>query len=123
MVAHTGNEEAAKVALKVIDDCMNTLIKTTLRKGGELYITADHGNVEIMHDPRTGKVDTKHNTSLIPFWRITPTNHRKRTGDDILRSQVEINGLLSDIAPTILEVFGIQKPLEMQGESLLNTFK
>lgn len=123
MVAHTGNEEAAKVAVKVLDDCMNTLIRTTLKKGGELYITADHGNVEIMHDSRTGKIDTKHNTSLVPFWRVTPTNHREKTEDDILRSHVEINGLLSDIAPTILDAIDIQKPSEMQGESLLDTLK
>jgi len=123
MVAHTGNEDAAKIAIKVLDDCLSTLIKTTLQNGGELFITADHGNVEIMHDPRTGKIDTKHNLSLVPFWRITPTNHREKTPEDILRSQVEINGLLSDIAPTILDVLNISKPPEMQGESLLNSLK
>lgn len=120
MVAHTGNEEAAKIAVKVLDDCMKKLIKTTLMKGGEVFITADHGNVEIMHNPRTGEVDTKHNTSLVPFWRVNATNHRQKTPEEILRSQVETNGLLSDVAPTILESMGIEKPREMQGKSLLS---
>jgi len=119
MVAHTGNEEAAKLAAKAIDECMNKLIKTVLIQGGCLLITADHGNIEIMRNSHTGEVDTKHNTSPIPLWYVTPDNHREHTEEEIVRSQTEIRGIMSDIAPTVLDIMEIRKPEEMQGESLL----
>ncbi len=119
MVAHTGNEAAAKLAAKAVDECMNKLIKAVLLKGGCLFITADHGNIEIMQNSHTGEVDTKHNTSPIPFWYVTPHNHRERDETEIVRNQTEIRGLMSDIAPTILDIMEIRKPDEMQGESLL----
>ena len=65
MVAHTGNAEAAKQAAIATDKCVEKLIKTTLLKGGCMFITADHGNIEIMRNSQTGEVDTKHNTSPI----------------------------------------------------------
>ncbi len=123
MVAHTGNEAAAKVAVKVLDDCMQKLIKHTLSSGGQILITADHGNVEIMHNPQSGNMDTKHNTSPIPLWYLTPQNHRTKTPQEISLQEKEIRGLLSDVAPTILEIMGIPKPPEMQGESLLSALK
>jgi 2,3-bisphosphoglycerate-independent phosphoglycerate mutase len=123
MVAHTGNEEAAREAIKVLDVCMHRLIKAVLGVGGQMLITSDHGNVEVMHDPQSGAMDTKHNTSPIPLWYITPTNHRQKTPEDVAVQEKEIRGLLSDVAPTILEIMGIRKPSEMQGESLLEVLK
>jgi 2,3-bisphosphoglycerate-independent phosphoglycerate mutase len=123
MVAHTGNAEAAKEAAKAIDECLRKLIKAVLLKGGCLFITADHGNIEVMRNPHTGEVDTKHNTSPIPLWFVTPDNHRDRSEDEIVRNQTEIRGLMSDIAPTILDVMEIRKPEEMQGESLLSSLQ
>ncbi|XLQ20029.1 MAG: 2,3-bisphosphoglycerate-independent phosphoglycerate mutase [Candidatus Moraniibacteriota bacterium] len=119
MVAHTGNADAAKLAAKAIDVCMNKLIKSVLLKNGCLLITADHGNIEIMRNSHTGEVDTKHNTSPIPLWYVTPHNHRQRDEVEISRSQTEIQGLMSDIAPTVLDIMEIMKPDEMQGESLI----
>lgn len=121
MVAHTGNEQAAKLAIACIDQCLKKLIKATLAKGGQLLITADHGNVEVMHNPHSGAVDTQHNDSPIPLWYITPTNHRTKTPAQMTREQTEIRGLLSDVAPTLLDIFDIEEPKEMQGESLLAT--
>lgn len=123
MVAHTGNEEAAKEAIKVLDECLAKLIKFTLSIGGQLLITSDHGNVEVMHNPLTGAMDTKHNTSPIPLWYLTPTNHRQKTPEQITLQEKEIRGLLSDLAPTILDIMGIRKPPEMQGETLLEILK
>jgi len=123
MVAHTGNEDAAKLAAKAIDECMNKLIKTVLLQGGCLLITADHGNIEIMRNSHTGEVDTKHNTSPIPLWYVTPDNHHERTEDEIIRGQTEIRGLMSDIAPTVLDIMEVRKPDEMQGESLLSALQ
>jgi 2,3-bisphosphoglycerate-independent phosphoglycerate mutase len=119
MVAHTGNEAAAKEAAIATDKCLDKLIKAVLTKGGCMFITADHGNIEIMRNSQTGEVDTKHNTSPIPFWFVAPDNHRERTEDEIIHNQTEIRGLMSDIAPTILDIMEIRKPEEMQGESLL----
>lgn len=123
MVAHTGNEAAAKVAIKVLDECMNKLVKHVLGSGGQMLITADHGNVEIMHNPQSGNMDTKHNTSPIPLWYLTPNNHRIKTAAQLAMQEREIRGLLSDLAPTILEIMGLPKPPEMQGESLLGALK
>ncbi|PID51944.1 MAG: phosphoglycerate mutase (2,3-diphosphoglycerate-independent) [Candidatus Moraniibacteriota bacterium] len=123
MVAHTGNIPAAKEAAIATDKCIEKLIKAVLTKGGCLFITADHGNIEIMRNAQTGEVDTKHNTSPIPFWFVTPDNHRERTKEEIIRNQTEIRGLMSDIAPTVLDIMEIRKPEEMQGESLLSSLQ
>lgn len=123
MVAHTGNDVAAKESAKSIDTCLAKLIKAVLKKGGCMLITADHGNIEVMRSSHTGEVDTKHNTSPIPLWYITPDNHRERTEEEITRNQTEIRGLMSDIAPTVLDIMEIRKPDEMQGESLLSSLQ
>ncbi|PID51703.1 MAG: phosphoglycerate mutase (2,3-diphosphoglycerate-independent) [Candidatus Moraniibacteriota bacterium] len=120
MVAHTGNMDAAKEAAKATDTCMEKLIKAVLLKGGCLFITADHGNIEVMKNAQTGEVDTKHNTSPIPFWFVAPDNHRQKTDEDIARDKTQIRGLMSDIAPTVLDALEIRAPEEMQGESLMS---
>jgi 2,3-bisphosphoglycerate-independent phosphoglycerate mutase len=122
MIAHTGNEEAAKESVIVLDECMQKLSKIILEKNGCMLITADHGNIEIMKNPQTGEVDTQHNASPVPLWFVTPDNHRRKTETQILDEQITIKGILSDIAPTILELLNIEKPAEMQGESLLRIF-
>ncbi len=120
MVAHTGNIEASKKACIALDQCLNKLIKYILSKGGQLFITADHGNIEIMQDPQTGAINTKHDPSPIPLWHVTPTNHRTKTEEEIIDQEKSIQGLLSDVAPTILTTLGIEKPSDMQGVSLLD---
>jgi len=119
MVGHTGNIEAAIQAVQSVDKSLSILIPKVLETGGCLLITADHGNVEEMKDPYTGQLMTSHSTNPVPLWFITGTNHRKRTEADITNSQNNIHGLLSDIAPTILEIMNIKKAPEMNGESLL----
>ncbi len=123
MVAHTGNESAAREAIKVLDVCMHRLVKGVLATGGQLLITADHGNVEVMHDPQSGAMDTKHNTSPIPLWHVSPTNHRQKSSEELATQEREIRGLLSDVAPTILDIMDVPKPVEMQGESLREILK
>ncbi|MCK4635305.1 MAG: 2,3-bisphosphoglycerate-independent phosphoglycerate mutase [Candidatus Moranbacteria bacterium] len=123
MIAHTGNEEAAKEAAKVLDECLKNLSDVVLRKNGCMLITADHGNIEVMKNPHTGEVDTQHNTSPVPLWFVSPDNQRRKSEGQILNEQVSIRGILSDVAPTILELLEIKKPLEMQGESLLPIFE
>lgn len=122
VIAHTGNYDAAVAAVKVIDQEMEKLLKTVLSNDNTtLVITADHGNIEQMIDPHTGLPETKHNISPVPIYIIAKNLERPtaKTSEQILQSETEPVGLLSDVAPTILELMGIAKPTEMTGESLL----
>ena len=119
MVGHTGNLPAAIEAVETLDRSLATLIPEILQAGGALLITADHGNAEEMIDAYSGQALTEHSTNPVPFWLITPTNHHQITKEQILNSESVINGLLSDVAPTVLDLMGIEKPKEMNGESLL----
>jgi 2,3-bisphosphoglycerate-independent phosphoglycerate mutase len=115
IIGHTGNEPAAILAVETIDQCLEELIKTVLLKNGCLLITADHGNVEEMISPRTGEKNTEHSANPVPLWFITSENHQEKGN----AYTFEVSGLLSDIAPTILDLFNIAKPEKMSGESLL----
>ena len=123
MVGHTGNHDACVTAVQTIDKNINKLITTVLKKGGCLFITADHGNVEEIKNYRTGQIDTEHSSNPVPLWFITPTNHREKSSEEITRQQGEVGGLLSDIAPTIMELLGISKAEDMNGESLMSILK
>ncbi|MBI3605138.1 MAG: 2,3-bisphosphoglycerate-independent phosphoglycerate mutase [Nitrospirae bacterium] len=108
MVGHTGSLPAAIEAAETIDHCLEKIIKTVQSFHGTVMITADHGNLEQMVDPQTGEPHTAHTTFPVPFILISETSYS-------LRDQ----GILADIAPTILEVMGIPKPAEMTGNSLI----
>jgi len=123
MVGHTGNPEACIVAVQTIDRQLAQLIPAVFKKGGCLFITADHGNVEDIKNYRTGEVDTEHSSNPVPLWFITADNHREKKSEEIAHQQSEVGGLLSDIAPTVLDLLGIQKPADMNGESLLPLLK
>lgn len=120
MVGHTGNEEACIMAVKTVDKNLSQLIPAVLKKGGCLLITADHGNVEEIKNFHTGQIDTEHSSNPVPLWFVTPDNHREKTSEEVVRQQSEVGGLLSDIAPTVLELLNIPKGEEMNGESLLS---
>lgn len=108
MVGHTGNFEAAKKAVMILDEQVKILVDYVLSKDGKLFITADHGNAERMFDEKTGEILTSHTTNPVPF--IFISNDKKQ--------QIKI-GRLSDIAPTVLKVLDIKKPEEMTGKSLI----
>ena len=123
MVAHTGNEEAARDAVRALDKSLSLLIPVIFENGGCIFVTSDHGNVETMKNFQTGEVDTEHNPSPVPLWFLTESNHREKKPEEIVRQESEVRGLLSDIAPTIVEILGIPKPQDMHGESLLEMLK
>ncbi|RMH69291.1 MAG: 2,3-bisphosphoglycerate-independent phosphoglycerate mutase [Gemmatimonadetes bacterium] len=108
MVGHTGVLEAAVKAVEAVDECANRIIEEVRRQGGIVLVTADHGNAEKMLDYETGKPWTAHTTNLTPLILI----------DDEYQGTLK-PGKLGDIAPTMLELMGIQQPQEMTGESLL----
>ena len=109
MVGHTGILPAAVKAVETIDQCLERVADAILAQGGELLITADHGNCELMTDPITGEPHTAHTTNPVPIWWVT-ANARGRTLRD---------GGLADVAPTVLELMGLAVPGEMTGRSLL----
>jgi len=108
MVGHTGVFGAAEEAVKAIDICLGRLYSAVRKAGGVLLITADHGNVEMMRDPETGEPHTAHTTFDVPLI-IAGAGGPLRVNA----------GRLADVAPTLLDLMGIEKPHEMAGHSLI----
>ncbi len=123
MVGHTGNEEASIKAVEATDKSLSILVPAILKAGGAALITSDHGNVEELKKSSTGEIDTEHSTNPIPLWYISPDNHREKSAEQMMREQNEVNGLLSDVAPTVLDLMGIEAPPEMNGASLLSVLE
>jgi 2,3-bisphosphoglycerate-independent phosphoglycerate mutase len=111
MVGHTGNESATIDAIEALDTFIKKITKAIKKVDGELLITADHGNAELMLNEKTGQAHTAHTTNPVPFIYV---GHRDAVMAD--------NGALSDIAPTMLYMMGLDIPPEMNGRPLL-TFK
>ncbi|QQY80278.1 phosphoglycerate mutase [Keratinibaculum paraultunense] len=108
MVGHTGVVEAAIKAVETVDYCLGEIIDLLLKKGGKALITADHGNVEMMIDEKDGSPITSHTTNKVPLIMV---------GE---RENIELReGILADIAPTLLDMMGLKKPKEMTGNSLI----
>ncbi|MBC23452.1 MAG: phosphoglycerate mutase (2,3-diphosphoglycerate-independent) [Phycisphaerae bacterium] len=110
MVGHTGVLDAVVKAVEVVDRCVGRIVEATLKRGGTLLVTADHGNAEQMRDPTTGSPHTAHTVYDVPLLLVSSGEHAPG-----LRN----GGRLADIAPTILELLGIEPPEQMTGESLL----
>ena len=106
MVGHTGNFDAAVKALETIDECVARVLEAVEAKQGTLLITADHGNAEQMIDYTTGEPHTAHTTNVVPLVLV---------GRDCKLK----TGKLADLAPTMIDLMGLEKPQEMTGESLL----
>ena len=109
MVGHTGRIDAAIKAVETVDTCLGRLSKAVEDAGGALVITADHGNAEMMRDPQTGEPHTAHTLNPVPFVVVSPNFAIPQLRD----------GRLSDVAPTLLDLLGLQKPGVMTGHSLI----
>ncbi len=123
MVGHTGNEKASIEAVESTDKCLSLLVPAVLQAGGALLITADHGNVEEIRNLKTGETDTEHSKNPVPLWFVASDNHHEKTAEEIVRGETQVEGLLSDIAPTVLDLMEIEKPEEMHSSSLMRLFK
>jgi 2,3-bisphosphoglycerate-independent phosphoglycerate mutase len=110
MVGHTGVMDAAIAAVEATDTALDRILTAVEEVDGVALITADHGNCELMFDPQTGQPHTAHTTNPVPLILFDP---RKRYGS------FRGGGALSNVAPTILGILGLQKPPEMTAESLL----
>ena len=109
MVGHTGSFEAAVKAVQAVDTCLDRIVEAIRSKNGHLLITADHGNAELMVNHETGKVHTAHTTNLVPLILMS----------DTLKTATLEAGKLCDIAPTLLDLAGIEQPESMTGHSLV----
>ena len=109
MVGHTGVVDAAIKAIEAVDECLGKVVDKVLEKDGTVFITADHGNAETMIDFSTGNPFTAHTTQPVPFLWVSNNTDGKTIKD----------GKLADIAPTMLNVLGLEAPAEMTGENLI----
>ena len=109
MVGHTGVEAAVIKAIEAVDECVGKAVDAVKEVGGQMFICADHGNAEQLIDEETGEPFTAHTTNPVPFILV---NAGEGCG---LRE----GGCLADIAPTLIELMGMEQPKEMTGKSLL----
>ncbi|MGN0483042.1 MAG: 2,3-bisphosphoglycerate-independent phosphoglycerate mutase [Lachnospiraceae bacterium] len=109
MVGHTGVEEAAIKAVEAVDECVGKTVAALKEVDGQMFICADHGNAEQLVDYETGAPFTAHTTNPVPFILVNADpSYTLREG-----------GCLADIAPTLIELMGMEQPAEMTGKSLL----
>ena len=109
MVGHTGVEAAAVKAVEAVDECVGKTVEAIKEVNGQMFICADHGNAEQLIDPETGDAFTAHTTNPVPFILVNADPaYTLREG-----------GCLADIAPTLIELMGMEQPAEMTGKSLL----
>jgi 2,3-bisphosphoglycerate-independent phosphoglycerate mutase len=107
MVGHTGNLAAATRAIEVLDGCIGRVVAAMREAGGEVLITADHGNAETMLDPATQQAHTAHTLNLVPALYVGR------------RAKIAGRGALQDVAPTLLAIMGLPQPPQMTGKSLI----
>ena len=117
MVGHTGQMDATQEAIAMVDRCVGRLMEATNRMGGTLLITADHGNAELMEGP-DGRAWTAHTTNPVPV--ILVEGERRKLPGHGTAVQLREGGGLADVAPTLLEILGLEKPDLMSGCSLIS---
>ena len=109
MVGHTGIEDAAVKAVEAVDECVGKAVAAIKEVDGAMFICADHGNAEQLVDYTTGESFTAHTTNPVPFILVNADPaYKLREG-----------GCLADIAPTLIELMGMEQPAEMTGKSLI----
>jgi 2,3-bisphosphoglycerate-independent phosphoglycerate mutase len=110
MVGHTGNIGAAVKACEVVDECLGKIANFVLAYGGTLLITSDHGNAEEMINSQTGQIETEHSDNPVPFIAVSQGL--------VGKPQTLIEGILADVAPTVLSLLGLEVPGSMTGRNL-----
>ncbi len=121
LVGHSGNFQAVVRAVEILDRVLGEIAEAVLQAGGTLIVTADHGNAEQKIHPVSGEPVTEHTANPVPFYLIGDRfrRPRERTPGEITDAKKSVGGILSDIAPTILELMQLPQPPEMTGKSLL----
>ncbi|MDP2879339.1 MAG: 2,3-bisphosphoglycerate-independent phosphoglycerate mutase [Sulfuricella sp.] len=107
MVGHTGVMSAAVKAIETLDQCLHRVVEAMQQSGGEVLITADHGNAEMMADENSHQAHTAHTLNRVPFVYVGR------------KARLAETGALEDVAPTLLKIMGLQQPAEMTGHPLI----
>ncbi len=107
MVGHTGNLQAAVKAVETVDNSLAQIVAALQSVGGQMLVTADHGNIELMVNEKTGQAHTAHTTNKVPLVYVEG------------KGQLADGGNLADLAPTMLAILGVEQPEEMSGRSLV----
>ncbi|GJG85271.1 2,3-bisphosphoglycerate-independent phosphoglycerate mutase [Gemmatimonadetes bacterium T265] len=119
MVGHSGSLPATIAACEVVDACLARIVAAAERSGTRLLVTADHGNCELMIDPATGGPHTAHTTNPVPFVVVDPDGDAPLVGGAPSGGgTTAVGGALCDVAPTVLELLGLEQPGEMTGRPL-----
>ncbi len=111
MVGHTGSLEAAIKAVATVDECLGRVVQAVQQQQGAIFITADHGNCELMRDPQTGGAHTAHTLNPVPAIIVGAAQATSHLAE----------GVLADVAPTLLALMGLPQPASMSGQNLLRT--
>ncbi|MFH1393124.1 MAG: 2,3-bisphosphoglycerate-independent phosphoglycerate mutase [Patescibacteria group bacterium] len=119
MVGHTGNFQATVSAVEILDREIGQLMPEVLKTGGVLIITSDHGNADEKINSLTGAPQTEHSANPVPFYLIGNDFKHEKAQEKTEVEKFEVEGILADVAPTVLELFGLPQPSEMTGKSLL----
>ena len=119
MMGHIGDFEAIIKTIEIIDEKIGQIMESILKINGILIITADHGNADEKINLLTGAPITEHSNNPVPLYLIGNDFKREKSQEDIEISKLEVEGILADVAPTILELMELPQPPEMTGKSLL----
>lgn len=123
IIGHTGNLQAGIKAIETVDKCLGKIIKNVLNNNGIAIVTADHGNAEMMFDVQANIINKEHTNNPVPFVIVSKQFEGKTAdfqeipGNDL--SLINPQGILSDVAPTVLKIMKLRKPKEMTGRSLI----
>ena len=118
MVGHTGNFQATVSAIEILDREIGQLMPEVLKADSVLIITADHGNADEKINSLTGNPQTEHSANPVPFYLIGNDFKREKAQEEVEVKKFEVEGILADVAPTILELIDLPQPPEMTGKSL-----
>ena len=120
MIGHTGNYEATRKAVSIIDGCVGKIWAGISDRHGWLFLTSDHGNAELKIDPGSGKMMKDHTTSPVPFIAANIDHKLPQAVADRITLGAPVTGLLTDVAPSILQLLNLPIPEEMTGTPLFS---
>lgn len=125
MVGHSGNFKAAVQAMEVLDGKLGQLLNAILNSDGVMLITGDHGNIELKRDVISGEKLTEHSLNPVPLYLVGKNFKRKtpRSVAEIAEEKSSVQGILTDVAPTVIELLELKQPQEMTGKSLLDLLR
>lgn len=119
IIGHSGNLAAARDTVIAVDNEIGKIINSAISSNSPVILVGSHGKIEEMVDPKTGLPETSNTKNFVPFILVDNQFKKAKSETEVIMEDSSTIGLLSDVAPTILEILNIEKPVEMSGQSLL----